>query len=189
MTTEPTPNPDIAKVSVGVPGVAGAEIPVPKSLLSSISRLFTRAPEAALFTIPWARTQVWATGDDEGTLDAWLHFLNMSRHRASVAHLFVERIMAGGNDLALMAPMFTPPTQAASPREIQKVYFRVPLTAPAIRLLLRVVQRAQNVVSTPRVELVVVGSLDVLVKNRSIRVPFTVASQPELNFQNPAAGG
>jgi hypothetical protein len=187
MIDKPAPDAQLAKVTLGVPGVAGAEIPIPRSAFSWIKALFKRRPEAELFAVASMRARVFASADDEGTLDIYLSALNMSSYEVRVEQLFLERVAASGSDLSMMAPMFTPPKSPIAGHSIREVYFRVPLTAPAIRLLLRVVQKAQNPCSTPRIELTVTGSLDLTAKKTRIRVPFMVTCQPELNFQCPGA--
>jgi len=184
---KPEPDAELVKVTLGVPGVAGAEIRVRRSVFSWIRGLFKKAPEPQLFAVPWMRAQVFASADDEGTLDIYLHALNMSSYEVRVEQLFLDRVAASGSDLSMMAPMFTPPRSPIPPHSIHKLYFRMPLTAPTIRLLLRVVQKTQNLRSTPRMELTITGSLDLTAKGTRIRVPFTVACQPELNFQCPSA--
>ena len=187
MSGKPEPDAELVKVTLGVPGVAGAEIRVRRSIFSWIRRLFKKAPEPQLFAVPWMRAQVFVSAEDEGTLGIYLHALNMSYYEVRVEQLFLDRVAANGIDLSMMAPMFTPPRSPIPPHSIDKIYFRMPLTAPAIRLLLRVVQRAQNLRSTPRMELTLVGSLDIIAKETRVRVPFTVACQPEIDFQCPSA--
>lgn len=187
MATQPKPDRELTKVTIGLPGVVSAEIPVQWSIFSWMRQRFSKAPQPGLFLVPWMRAQVSAAEDDDGTLDIYLSVLNMSVREMRVEHLFLERVIVNGSELSTMAPMFTPPQDPVSPHSIQKIYFRMPLNAPAIRLLLQVIQKAQNLYSTPRMDLTVVGTFDVSVKGRHTESPFTVTCQPELTFRCQSA--
>jgi len=63
----------------------------------------------------------------------------------------------------------------------------MPLYAPAIRLLLQVINKAPNLYSTPYLELTIVGAFEVSVKGRRTTIPFTVKDRPELVLQCPSA--
>jgi hypothetical protein len=183
-----------SKITVGLPGVVGAEIPVPRLVLSWLTSLFTwftslfsKPPVAELFVVPWMSAEISVSQDDDGTIFVYLSVLNKTGGEVQVRQLFLERISAGGCDLSIMAPMFTPPKDAILSLMIQTIPFRISIGAPAIRLLINVVQKAQNLRSTPRCELSIIGSLELVTKRKSFLVPFTVNCRPELHFHYPSA--
>jgi hypothetical protein len=126
--------------------------------------------------------EISVTKDDDGTIFVYLSVLNRTRGEVHVKQLFLERISAGGCELSIMAPMFTPPKDAILSFMIQKISLPIFIGAPAIRTLIRVVQKAQNLQSTPRCELSIIGSLELGTKRKSFRVPFTVNCRPAIEF-------
>lgn len=175
------------KVTFGVPGIATAEIPVRRWLPLRMQRWLSKTPQADLFLVPWMRAQISAKADDDGELGVYLCTLNQSTKEMRVERLFLERLIVNGSYLNETAPLFTPPQGVILPRKFQEVYFRMPLHAPAIRLLLQVITKAPNLFSTPYLELTIVGAFEVSTKGRRTMVNFTVKGRPELILQCPSA--
>jgi hypothetical protein len=152
-----------------------------------MQRWLSKTPPADLFLVPWMRAHISAKADDEGTLQAYLCALNQSTQEVRVEHFFPEQFIVNGSSLHETAPVFTPTRSPLLPRQMQEGYSRMPLYAPANRLLLQVINKAPNLYSTPYLELTVVGAFEVSVKGRRTVVPFTLTSRPELILECPSA--
>jgi hypothetical protein len=182
------PDRELAKVVLGPPGLQ-AHVPVRSSELAWVRRLFRRDPLSALVQVPYARAHVHAAEDDDGTIDVWLTVANMGPRQVNIEQFYLEQCLANGTNFSVTVPMFTPPQEPLTPRAFREVYFRIPIQAPAIRHLIRVMQPAQNLRSSPRVELTISGSLDLRTGKARDRVRFTVPIRlPELNLSAPSAG-
>lgn len=175
------------KVTLGVPGLATAEIPVKRWLPLRVQRWLSKTPQADLFLVPWMRAQISAKADDDGELSVYLCTLNQSTKEIRVERLFLELLIVNGSYLNETAPLFTPPQDVILPRQFKEVYFRMPLHAPAIRLLLQVITKAQNLFSTPYLELTIVGAIEISTKGRRTMVNFTVKGRPEITLHCPSA--
>lgn len=188
MSAASDPDTELTKVSLSVlGGVARAEIPVRRSMFSFFQRWRHAAPQPALFPVPWMRAHVFAAEEDSGSIDVFLSLVNMAPDPVRVEQLLLERIAVSGPELNVTAPLFRPPDEPVPAHKIATLHFRVPLDAPAIRLILRVTQKASNLRSTPRLDLILSGRIELSVGKERLRVPFQVGCLPELAFQVPAA--
>lgn len=194
-TTRSAGKDEVAHLKVGGPLIS-AEIPIRASLFDPLVRLFRRIPPEQLIQVPWGRAIVHVSDDDAGTIDVYLGAVNMTDRTVTVDQLHLERFTMGGIGSHITQPLFTPPPDPMRPHSVSELYLRVPLTAPAVRELLRVIQKAVTPYSSARFELTVSGrlgltvggSLSALQRQRSMRLPFTVPiRQPELNVNCPSA--
>ncbi len=179
---------EIARVKVGVPGVASAEVPVRRSAFGWIGRIFACRGVADAVAVASARAHVHVPADDEGTIEFYLTIANMGTAPLQVESITPSRVAANGNDLAILAPVSRPPQKPIGPLSTGEVGIRIPIGVQAIRLILRCVQRAQNSYSSPRIEVMVSGSLAGCFGERQVRTDFTIAAySPELNIVCPSA--
>jgi hypothetical protein len=180
-------DPEVAKLVLGVPGLQ-AQVPVRRSLLSRLGRVFRRSNPELPFRVASGLAYVHVPEDDDGTIDVYVTVVNLSRHTASIEQVHLHGCQANGNNLSVMAPIFRPPDNPIPPQELLEFSFRIPIQAAAIRTLLRVVQPTYNSRSSPKVQLVVEGTLMVRMPKRLIPVRFTSSIRtPDLNFNCPSA--
>jgi len=179
---------EVGRVVVGIPGVT-AQIPVRSSFLARIGSVLRRQAIDQAGRIVSVRAHVHVPEDDNGQVDVYLKLVNVSRRPLTVENLFLQQFSAGGSELPGVAPVLTPLRNGISPAGHAEVHFRSSLGAPAIRQLVRAVQKAQNLRSSPRVQLVFVGSLEVRIGKRRDRLPFSIGTNtPELSLSCPSAG-
>ncbi len=166
----------------GGPLPVSIEIPIRSSLFLPLRRLFRREPIAQLVHIPWGRALVFVPEDDNGEVHIWLSVVNMSDRLIKADQLHLEQLLSSGNALAVAPPLFSPPEKAVPGYSIGEIFFKVALSGPAIRLLLRTVQRANNTYSSPstqmivsgRVVLAMSGRFSALQRAKKVTIPFLV---------------
>ncbi len=180
---------EAGRLVVGVPGVASAEIPVRASLLAWFARLFRGATVGEGGRVVGARAHVYVSEDDNGTADVYLTLVNVGAQPLEVEQLSLQKFLASGGELPAVSPVLTPLRNALPPGGVIEVHFRASLGAPAIRQLLRTVQKAQNLWSSPRVQLVFIGNLTIRLAKRRSWVEFSVGTvTPELILSCPSVG-
>ena len=125
--------------------------------------------------------------DDNGRLDVYLTLVNVSREPLQVEQLFLQQFSASGSELPGVSPVLTPVEKPVPTGGVIEVHFRSSLGAAAIRQILRSVQKAQNLQSSPRVQVVFVGNLAVQQAKRRSRIQFSIGTTtPELNLSCPS---
>lgn len=178
---------ELGRVTVGVPGVVSAEVPVRRSGLTWITRLFARRTVGDTLIVASARARVHVPADDEGTIEFYVTLANMGGAPVEVEAIMPSRVAASGNELAILAPVSRPPQKQVGPGRTGELGVRFPIGAQAIRAMLRCVQRADNRFSSPRVELLVSGTITGKLGQQIFQLPFAVAAySPELNIQCPS---
>lgn len=185
------------KVSVPlVPGVISAEIPIRWSLLRPLMRVFHKAQPQQLVRVVGARGFVHVHADDEGTVDVYLQTVNMTDRPLRVDDLHLDLFYIGGVTTAAAQPLFRTSERPIAPFDADEVYVTINLGSAAIRGLLQRTRKAQNLFSSPGVELTVGGTLHLFIpgsfaalqRARAIRLPFSVViRQLEMNVNCPAA--
>jgi len=178
---------ELGRVVLGVSPFT-AEIPLRSFLVSWVWRLFKKVRVEDVIRVPSTRAHVYIPEDDDGHVDFYFMVVNMTDRPLSVQRFFLSRFAASGKDVSIQVPLFKEPNEPVPPRGIREVHLSVPLGAPAIRHLLRVVDRPSTPMSSPRVELMVVGVLEGGLGGVQVRVPFTVAAYtPELRISCPSS--
>ena len=178
---------EVAKIVVGIPGL-NAQVPVPRSVFSRIVEIFRRSRSEGLFVMRNGLAFVHVPEDDDGSIDFYLTIVNIGRNTARVEQVHVDGCRASGVSLSVMAPVFRPPDESIPPNGWLELSLRVPIQASAIRQLLRTIQPAQNLRSSPRVQLIAEGTVMVRRSKATIPVRFTASiGTPELNLDCPSA--
>jgi hypothetical protein len=181
------PRDELATIKLGGP-LLSADVPIRRSFFSRLGKWFKRSALSDEILVAYLRPHVLVSADDDGTLSIYLGVVSMSTRPIDVRNVFVSQVLSGGTLLNTSAPLYAPPTEPLPPRRVTALYLRLPLGAAQIRQIVREVQPALNLRSTPSIEFAVSGYLEVAVGKRSGRVPFAVSSrQPELLLNCPAA--
>lgn len=180
-------NQELGRVTLGVPGVVSAQVPVRRSHFGWFKNRFTRQLVANPLLVASARARVHVPVDDEGTIEFYLAITNMGAAPLLVETITSSRAAANGNDLAILGPVSRSPEKTLNPGKAGEVGVRFPIGAPAIRTMLRCVQCADNKFSSPRLELLVTGDIAGNVEGKPFQLRFTVASySPELHIYCPS---
>lgn len=180
-----------------VPGVVSAEVPIRWSLLRPLLRVFRKAPAEQLVQVVGARGLVNIHADDAGTVDVYLNIVNMTDRSLRIDDLHLTLFYVGGVTTAVARPLFQAPNDPVPPFKAGELNFTIHITSAVIRdLFQNRLQKAQNVYSSPGVELTVGGKLDLFIPGslmalqwgRAIRLPFhVVISWPEMHINCPSA--
>ena len=89
---------EVGRLVVGVPGLAGAEIPVRTTLLARFVRSFRRAAAEHSSRVAAVRAHVYVPEDDNGRADVYLKLVNVGRQPLKVENLSLQQFSAGGGD-------------------------------------------------------------------------------------------
>lgn len=145
-------------------------------------------PAECLVTVAWGRAHIYAAEADEGRASVSLWLVNMLSRPIKVERLNFEQFLLGGVNATVAAPLFTPPRELVPALGIQELHFNLALGAPAIRQLGQRIQKSPNAYSSPLIDLTCAGSIDLLKRRKSIRVPFSVVLRnPEIHLSGRAA--
>ena len=187
----------VAQVTVGFPGVPlSAQIPIRGSWFGGIVRRFRRTPPEQLVQVMWSSSVVTANEDDSGGVDIYLGLVNLTDRRVRIEALHLELFYISGYATRVAQPLFSPPKDPIAPLTGTEVMFTINIGAAAIRDLLQRIQKAQNPVSSPWLELTVGGKVDLhidgslgaLQRARTIRLPFErKLRNPQLQISCPSA--
>ncbi len=132
---------------------------------------------------------------DAGIVDVYLKVVNMTDRPLRVDDLHLELFYAGGVTTSVGQPLFRASEKPIPPFNARDVNVTIQLGSAAIREILQRLQKARNAFSSPGIVLTVGGKLDLflpgsvlaLQRAKMIRLPFTVAIQPELHINVPDA--
>lgn len=177
---------ELGKVVLGPPGLQ-AHLPVRRSTLGRVFALLRRRPLNPLY-VSNIRVEVFAQEDDDGSMDLNINIVNFDKRSAGIDQVALEYVRAGGYNLSVTVPFFIPPADPIAGHGHGEIYLRIPLAAPAIRLLLKRTQPAQNLKSSPHLEVTVGGTVLAHYGKRAVRSPFVAKIYPPfLQYSCPSA--
>ena len=166
---QPASSEEAFKVTVGVPGIASAQIPIQRSLLTRIRAYFGRESPASLISVVKLRAHVHVTAEDDGSIDFCATIVNMSSEPITADRLHLGLFLIGGVSTNTPPPYLSPTRSPILPRSTGEMHFHAVLGAPAIRQLKQYIQPAQNLYSTPRLEINLEGVIDIKQKKQDLK--------------------
>jgi hypothetical protein len=181
---QPAASDEVFKVTVGVPGIASAQIPIQRSLVTRIRAYFGREIPVSLIAVVMVRAHVSVTAEDDGSIDFWATIVNMSTEPITVDRLHLGLFLIGGISTNTPPPYLSPSRSPIQPRSTGEMHFRTVLGAPAIRQLKQYIQPAHNLYSTPRLEIKLAGVIDIKQNKKDLRVSFEVEDRSPVLYLN-----
>lgn len=174
---------EFAKIKIGAPPVV-VETSVRKSWFLWLWNI-VRAKKSLLdgVVVAASRAHLHASQVDDGTIDVFVSLVNVGKRPFTVEQLYLTQCLFNGVSQNVTGPSFTPPLKPIPAGSMDDIHFRFGIGAAVIRYLWNNVARAQNTLSSPRLEITVLASIDIAVGRRRERLSFRItAPQPQLDI-------